>query len=130
MSIELNHTIIWGRDKAAAAAFLSHILDVKVGDQWGPFLPMQLSNDVTLDFADTDAPEVQPQHYAFLLDDDEFDAAFGRLVAAGITYWGDPFHQRAGEINHDYGGRGVYFDDPDGHNMELMTVAYGSTPAR
>ena len=121
MSIELNHTIIWTTDKAVSAQFLGGILDLPVGEQTGPFLPIQLSNHVTLDFADG-AP-VRPQHYAFLVNDEEFDVAFGRIKEAGIEYWADPGHQRPGELNDRLGGRGVYFSDPDGHNMELLTRA-------
>ena len=127
MSVELNHTIIFARDKAKSATFLAGILDLPVGEQWGPFVPVQVSNGVTLDYAD--AEDIQAQHYAFLLDEDEFDAAFARIQKSGLTYYADPFHQHSGEINHHYGGRGVYFTDPDGHNMELITAPYGATPA-
>jgi catechol 2,3-dioxygenase-like lactoylglutathione lyase family enzyme len=127
MSVELNHTIIWAHDKAKSAAFLAGILDLPVGPQWGPFVPVQVGNGVTLDYAD--AENIQSQHYAFLLDEDEFDAAFTRIQESGLTYYADPFHRHPGEINHNYGGRGVYFNDPDGHNMELMTTPYDTTPA-
>jgi catechol 2,3-dioxygenase-like lactoylglutathione lyase family enzyme len=121
MGIQLNHTIVWAGDKAASAAFLAGVLDLPVEARVGPFLPIRLANDVTLDFAD--APQVAPQHYAFLVDDATFDAALARIRAAGVEYWADPMHDRSGEINHDFGGRGVYFADPDGHNMELQTKA-------
>jgi len=121
MSIELNHTIYNAHDKAAAAEFLAGILGLTVGAQTGPFLPIVLSNGVTLDFAD--ANEVHPQHYAFLVADTDFDAAFGRIRDAGITYWADPHHNRPGELNDYNGGRGVYFVDADGHNLELLTKA-------
>jgi catechol 2,3-dioxygenase-like lactoylglutathione lyase family enzyme len=123
MSSELNHTIVWVRDKAASAGFLADILGVPVGPPSGPFVPVQLGNAVTFDFADAD--EVHPQHYAFLLGEDEFDDAFARIRSIGIDYYADPFHQRPGEINHFYGGRGVYFADADGHNLELLTRAHG-----
>jgi catechol 2,3-dioxygenase-like lactoylglutathione lyase family enzyme len=127
MSVELNHTIIFARDKAKSAAFLADILDLPVGQQWGSFVPVQVSNGVTLDYAD--AEDIQSQHYAFLLNEDEFDAAFTRIQESGLTYYADPFHHHSGEINHNYGGRGVYFNDPDGHNMELLTAPYGTIPA-
>ena len=127
MSVELNHTIVWARDKAKSAAFLAGILDLPVGEQLGSFVPVQVSNGVTLDYADTE--DIQSQHYAFLLSEDEFDAAFTRIQESGLTYYADPFHRHSGEINHNYGGRGVYFNDPDGHNMELMTTSYGTIPA-
>jgi catechol 2,3-dioxygenase-like lactoylglutathione lyase family enzyme len=121
MAVELNHTIVWSHDKSTSAAFLAHVLDVPVGSPVGPFAPIHLSNGVTLDYAD--AAEVSSQHYAFLVGDDEFDAALARIRDAGLAHWADPFHRRAGEINHDAGGRGVYFEDPAGHNMELLTAA-------
>jgi catechol 2,3-dioxygenase-like lactoylglutathione lyase family enzyme len=122
MTIELNHTIIWASDKATSARFLADILGVPVGSPTGPFLPIELSNRVTLDFADC-SDTILSQHYAFLVGEAEFDAAFARIRAEGLDYWADPFHQKKGEINHYLGGRGCYFTDPDGHNMELLTKA-------
>jgi catechol 2,3-dioxygenase-like lactoylglutathione lyase family enzyme len=126
MGVQLNHTIVWATDRAASAAFLAGVLDLPVGSPVEPFLPLRLANDVTLDFAgiaDFGASRVAPQHYAFLADDATFDAALARIRGAGVEYWADPMHDRPGEINHDFGGRGVYFADPDGHNMELQTKA-------
>lgn len=119
MSVELNHTIVGAHDKQASARFLAGILGVRVGDEFGPFVPVVLDNSVTLDYMNQD--EVRPQHYAFLVSEEEFDAAFDRIQQAGLTYWADPLHRTPGEINHRSGGRGVYFNDPDGHNMELLT---------
>lgn len=118
---ELNHTIVRATDKAASAAFLAGILDVPVGEPIGTFVPVRLTNGVTLDFMNVDA--VASQHYAFLIDEAEFDAAFARIRESGTGYWADPEHRRPGETNRINGGRGVYFADPDGHNMELMTRA-------
>ncbi|WP_214401288.1 VOC family protein [Pseudonocardia lacus] len=129
MRIELNHTIVHTRDKQASASFLAGILDRDVAPQWGPFLPLPLDNDVVLEFLEVDW-DPAPQHYAFLVSDEVFDAAFARIRESGATYWADPFHHRPGQINHDHGGRGVYFDDPDGHSLELMTAPYGTPPVR
>ncbi|HVW44501.1 MAG TPA: DUF4440 domain-containing protein [Amycolatopsis sp.] len=118
---ELNHTIVNASDKAASARFLAGILGVEVGAPTGPFVPVVLSNGVTLDFADSDA--VRSQHYAFLIGEQDFDAAFERIRTSGVPYWADPMHREPGEINHRGGGRGVYFADPDGHNLELLTRA-------
>jgi catechol 2,3-dioxygenase-like lactoylglutathione lyase family enzyme len=118
-SVELNHTIVWARDKAASAEFLAGILGVPVGDPDGPFLPVRLANRVTLDFAH--AENVHGQHLAFMVSEGDFDAAFARLRAANIPYWADPMHEHPGQINHWLDGRGVYFEDPNGHNMELLT---------
>jgi catechol 2,3-dioxygenase-like lactoylglutathione lyase family enzyme len=86
------------------------------------FEVIDLGNGVSLDYYQKGGP-VAPQHYAFLVDDATFDAALARIRAAGLEYWADPMRERPGEINHDHGGRGVYFADPDGHNMELQTKA-------
>lgn len=127
MRIELNHTIVRARDKQASAAFLATILGRAVEPQWGPFLPLALDNGVVLEFLEVDdAPAAQ--HYAFLVSDDVFDAALARIQDGGTAYWADPFHRHPGRVNRDHGGRGVYFDDPDGHSMELLTAPYG-TPA-
>lgn len=119
MSIELNHTIVHASDKHASARFLADILGVPVGEEFGPFVPVELSNGVSLDYATTS--EVATQHYAFLVNEDEFEAAFARIADAGIAYYADPGGGHPGEINHRWGGRGVYFHDPNGHAMELMT---------
>ncbi|HET6501386.1 MAG TPA: DUF4440 domain-containing protein [Amycolatopsis sp.] len=118
---ELNHTIVPARDKAAAAEFLAGILGLPVGAPLGPFVPVQLSNGVTLDFMTAD--DVPSQHYAFLVGEEEFDAAFARIRETGGEYWADPGHHQPHQINHREGGRGVYFADPDGHNLELLTKA-------
>jgi catechol 2,3-dioxygenase-like lactoylglutathione lyase family enzyme len=125
MPVELNHTIVAARDKRAAADFLARILGLAVGAPFGPFLPVELSNGVTLDFMDADADRIAPQHYAFLVSEDDFDAIFGRIREAGIAYFADPTHQQAG-INHHDGGRGLYFADPNRHNLEIITRPYGS----
>lgn len=122
MAVELNHTIVAARDKQASAEFLAGVLGLPVGNPTPPFVPVRLSNSVTLDYADRDEP-IPTQHYAFLVGEDEFDAAFARIQAAGIDYFADPGHHRLGQINRREGGRGVYFPDPDGHNLELMTRA-------
>ncbi|KAB2974470.1 VOC family protein [Streptomyces sp. SS1-1] len=124
MTVRLDHTIVAAHDQQASARFLADILGLEVGPRYGPFVPVAIPNGVTLDFLDSPGP-VTPQHYAFLVSDDEFDAIFGRIQRAGLTYWADPHHRRPGEINRNDGGRGAYFEDPDGHNLEILTVPYG-----
>ncbi|MEV1068293.1 VOC family protein [Streptomyces sp. NPDC050263] len=124
MSVELNHTIVHSRDNRESAEFLAHILGLEVGAEWGPFVPVDTGNKVTLDFATIPAESIVMQHYAFLVSDEEFDAAFERIRQAGITYFADPHRRQPGEINHDHGGRGLYFMDPAGHGMEIITRPY------
>ena len=122
---ELNHTIIWCRDKHRSSAFLTRILDLPAPRAFFHFLVVDLNNNVSLDYYQKDG-EVAPQHYAFLVSDAEFDAAFGRIREEEIDYWADPARTQAGQINHHFGGRGVYFRDPDDHLLELITKPYGS----
>ncbi|WP_127125619.1 VOC family protein [Georgenia sp. SYP-B2076] len=124
MSIELNHTIVNARDKHASAVFLAGILGLPAPTTYGPFVVVQVENGVSLDFAD-DSGEIRPQHYAFLVGEGEFDQILGRITGLGLTYWADPYHRRAGEINTNDGGRGLYWRDPDGHNLEILTRPYG-----
>ena len=134
MSVELNHTIIPAKDKWISAKVLADILNLEAGPEWGHFVPVKTANGVTLDF-DT-REEFRPGHYAFLVSDAEFDAvsdaefdaAFARIRAQGIQYYADPRRTKPGEINHLHGGRGVYFDDPNGHVMEIITHPYGDRP--
>ncbi|MGI5353071.1 VOC family protein [Streptomyces sp. CA-250714] len=125
MSIQLNHTIVYASDKRRSAEFLAGLLGLQVRPQYGPFLPVVTANDVALDFADAGENPVTPQHYAFLVSEEEFDAVFGRIKEAGLTYYADPGRTRPGEINHNDGGRGVYWTDPDGHVLEIITRHYG-----
>ncbi|KJY29011.1 MULTISPECIES: VOC family protein [Streptomyces] len=125
MSVQLNHTIVHSRDNRESAEFLAHILGLEVGPEWGPFVPVETGNGVTLDFATIPAESITPQHYAFLVSEEEFDSAFEKIRAGGVEYFADPHRKHPGEINHNDGGRGVYFLDPVGHAMEIITRPYG-----
>ena len=125
MAVQLNHTIVSVRDKRESATFLAEILGVDEPTPYGPFLVVQVDNDVSLDFADDDGP-VHPRHYAFLVDEADFDRILGRIQERGLPYWADPGQRRAGEINTNDGGRGVYWEDPSGHLLEIITRPYGS----
>ena len=125
MSVELNHTIVHVRDREASAAFMSEVFGLQPAKPFGPFLVVQVSNGVSLDYMAAPEP-IAPQHYAFLVSEAEFDAIFGRVQARGLSYWADPHCTRPGEINHNDGGRGVYFPDPSGHFLEIITRPYGS----
>ncbi|MEU6767021.1 VOC family protein [Streptomyces sp. NPDC046853] len=128
MSVELNHTIIHARDNRESAEFFADLLGLEITSEWGPFIAVELSNNVTLDFAAIPADKITPQHYAFLVSEDEFTAAYEKIKARGIEHWADPHQKQPGEINTHDGGRGVYFLDPSAHAMELITVPYGGQP--
>ena len=126
MSIRLNHTLVYVRDKRKSATFLTDILGLSASYPFGPFLVVELANDVSLDFIEVGDTEIVPQHYAFLIDEEDFDEIFERIRTRGLAHWADPFRQRPDEINRNDGGRGVYFEDPDGHLLEVLTRPYGS----
>ena len=125
MPIELNHTIVRVRDKRESATFLTEILGLREPTTYGPFLVVELGNGVSLDFADDDG-RPHPQHYAFLVSETEFDQIFGRIRDGQLPYWADPGRRRPGEYNTNDGGRGVYWEDPSGHFLEIITRPYGS----
>ena len=126
MAVLLNHTIVPARDKHESARFLSRVLGVAEPKTFAHFVVVQLDNGVSLDFDDAD--EIDTRHFAFLVDEDEFDEIFDRVKNENVRYYADPGHRMAGEINTRDGGRGFYFDDPDGHNLEILTRPYGSRP--
>lgn len=125
MSAQLNHTIVWCRDKQKSATFLTEVLGLPSASPFGPMLVVQLANGVSLDFYEHDG-EIAPQHYAFLIGEDDFDRVFARIRGLGLQYWADPGKRRPAEINRNDGGRGMYFEDPDGHFLEVITRPYGS----
>jgi len=122
---DLNHTIVWCRDRMRSSAFLTDILGLPPAKPFLHFMVVELGNGVSLDFMEKEG-EVAAQHYAFLVSDAEFDAGFGNIRRQGVAYWADPARQHPGEINTHWGGRGVYFTDPDGHLMEMITRPYGN----
>jgi catechol 2,3-dioxygenase-like lactoylglutathione lyase family enzyme len=125
VSVQLNHTIVACRDQQRSAAFLTGILGLPPATRFGHFLVVEADNGVSLDFAEASGP-ITSQHYAFLVGDDEFGAAFDRIRDQGLPYWADPGRRQAATINHRDGGRGLYFEDPDGHVLEIITRPYGS----
>jgi catechol 2,3-dioxygenase-like lactoylglutathione lyase family enzyme len=125
MPVKLNHTIVYSRDKRASANFFAEVFGFAKPTPFGPFLGVEVDNEVTLDFYQAE-DEVAPQHYAFLVSEPEFDQIFGRVKARGLAYWADPGQRRQGEINRHDGGRGVYFEDPSGHLFEIITRPYES----
>ena len=119
MTTELNHTIVPARDPQTSAQFLAGILGLQVGAPVAHFTLVTLANHVTLDYDRAD--HVAEHHYAFLVSEEEFNAAFARIQDRGITYYADPACQQDGQIYRSHGRRGTYFRDPDGHLMEILT---------
>jgi catechol 2,3-dioxygenase-like lactoylglutathione lyase family enzyme len=123
MNVELNHTIVWCRDKQRSSAFLVDLFGLEAPVEFGPMLVVPLANGVSLDFYERDG-EIALQHYAFLVNESDFDRVFARVGSLGLEYWADPARQRAKEIYRHNGGRGIYFHDPDRHLLEVMTRPY------
>ena len=123
MSVQLNHTIVWCRDKQQSSSFLIDILGLPDPIRFGPMLVVRLDNGVSLDFYESDG-KVSSQHYAFLVSEHEFDQIFARIRNRALEFWAAPGKQQPGETYQHNGGRGVYFDDPDGHLLEVMTRPY------
>jgi catechol 2,3-dioxygenase-like lactoylglutathione lyase family enzyme len=128
MTVRFNHTIVNARDNERSAQFLAEILGLPTPHRWGPFVEVTTADEVALAFINAGG-DVGPQHYAFLVSEDDFDAIFARIAERNLAHWADPHKQQPGEINHEDGGRGVYFDDPDGHLLEIITRPYGSGTA-
>jgi catechol 2,3-dioxygenase-like lactoylglutathione lyase family enzyme len=124
VSISLNHTIVFSEDKTVSAEFFADVFGLPKPKPFGPFLQVETANGVGMDFMTRPAP-VAGQHYAFLVSEAEFDAIFARVRQRGLTYWADPHQAQPNEINEHDGGRGVYFPDPSGHLLEILTVPYG-----
>jgi catechol 2,3-dioxygenase-like lactoylglutathione lyase family enzyme len=124
MAAQFNHTIVWSSDQTKSARFLAEMLGRPAPVRFGRFDVVELDNGVSLDFADAEGP-IRLQHYAFLISEADFDVVLARILARGLDHWADPARHRPGEINHNDGGRGVYFPDPDGHYLEVITKPYG-----
>ncbi|CAM5727762.1 VOC family protein [Mycolicibacterium aubagnense] len=127
MAITFNHTIVHSTDRSAAATFFTELFGLPPAREFGHFLAVELNHGVSLDFSQMpEGTDVVPQHYAFLVSEDEFTAIYDRIRDRGLQHWADPRAQHPGEINHHDGGRGVYFQDPSGHYLEIITRPYGS----
>jgi catechol 2,3-dioxygenase-like lactoylglutathione lyase family enzyme len=129
MTIRLDHTIVPAKDKVASAEFFAEIFGLAVKP--GHFAQVQINESLTFAFADEreawggpgfDPRTGQSHHYAFHVSDAEFDAILGRVMVKGLAYGSGPFSHKDGQINTRRGGRGFYFEDPNGHLLEVMTV--------
>jgi catechol 2,3-dioxygenase-like lactoylglutathione lyase family enzyme len=128
MTVAFNHTLLYAHDSETSAKFLSEILGLPAPERWGPFMVVKTDNGTNLDYIDTDGT-IASQHYAFLVDESDFDAIFERIRARELPYWADPGQRQQGQINRHDGGRGLYFEDPNGHLLEIITRPYGSGDA-
>ena len=127
MPIAFNHTIVAARDKRESAEFLTELFGLPGPTPFGHFLTVNLEHGASLDYTDiSEGEEIRPQHYAFLVSEDDFDAIYGKIQSRGLQHWADPGRQRPGEINTRDDGRGVYFPDPAGHFLEILPRPYGS----
>ena len=131
MAIVLDHTIVPAKDKVASAEFFADIFGLKVKPGQGHFAQVQINESLTFDFADEPeawgGPGFDPRtgkshHYAFHISEAEFEAIFGRVKAKGLAYGSGPYNHTDGQIYTRRGGRGFYFEDPNGHLLEVMTV--------
>jgi len=126
MPAELDHTIVHATDPVASTRFMSEVLGLPPAEPVGPFLAIRTANGVGLDYIRGEPP-IWQEHYAFVVSDPEFDAIFERVKARGLTWWADPAKAQPGRFNTRFGGRGFYFDDPDGHFLEVFTLPFGLT---
>lgn len=123
---KLNHTIVWCQDQEKSAKFLSEILGLPPPRRFLGFLVVDLANEVSVDYLPAEAGEpIALQHLAFLVSEEEFDGALARVRERTTEIWADPAKRQPGRINRHFGGRGVYFEDPNGHLFEIITTPYG-----
>lgn len=123
---KLNHTIVWCQDQEKSAKFLSEILGLPPPRRFLGFLVVDLANEVSVDYLPAEAGEpIALQHLAFLVSEEEFDGALERVRERTTEIWADPAKRQPGRINRHFGGRGVYFEDPNGHLFEIITTPYG-----
>ena len=125
MAAKLNHTIVWCHDQEQSARFLTDILGLPPPRRFSGFLVVDLANEVSVDYLPAESEPVALQHLAFLISEEEFDSALARVRERTSEIWADPAKRQAGRINHHFGGRGVYFEDPNGHLFEIITTPYG-----
>jgi catechol 2,3-dioxygenase-like lactoylglutathione lyase family enzyme len=121
MTAKLDHMIVTARDKTESARFLAGILGLAAPTSLGKFVAVALDHGLSLDFCDVDG-EISGQHYAFAVSESDFDAVLGRVRERGLAYWADPQRTRRGEVARRDRGRAIYFEDPSGHWLEVLTT--------
>ncbi len=129
MSIELDHVIVSARNQQAAAMLLAELLGVPWAESGiGPFSPVYVNDGLTLDFINDEGP-FPVEHFCFRVTDAEFEAILGRIKAAGITYRSAVRGPEDRQVNTQYGGKMVYWNEPEGHQWEMLTVSYARRPS-
>lgn len=129
MTIELDHVIVSARRRDESARLLAHLLGVPCGPaQLGPFFEVYVNGGLTLDFIETDE-DFPVEHFCFRVSETEFDQILGRIKAAGIGFRGAVRGPMDGQVNTSFGGRMVYWNEPEGHQWEMLTVSYARQPA-
>jgi len=126
MPVQLNHTIVAAHDAEVSSRWFAEMFGLDQPERLGHFWQVTTANGVGLDFASVGDRDVPVQHYAFLVSEPEFDEIYGRVVERGLQHWADPQAKHPGQINHHDGGRGVYFQNEDGHFLEIITRPDGS----
>ena len=122
MEITLNHTIVPAYNNVASARFYEDIFGFEYLKEWGHFAVLKINSHLTFDFITKDT--FNTVHYAFKVTDEQFDTIFKRIQDREIAYGSDPFDLENASINHNHGGRGVYFRDPNEHVLEILTADY------
>jgi hypothetical protein len=128
MTIHLDHFIVSARNKTASGMLLAKLLGVRCGEaQAGPFFAVYINEGLTLDFFETDGA-FPIEHYCFRVGDDEFNSILERIKAAGIKYRSAVRGPEDMQISTQFGGRGIYWNEPEGHQWEMLTVSYARPP--
>ena len=122
MEITLNHTIVPSHDNVASAKFYARVFGFEFVKEWGHFAVVKVNPTLSLDFQVTKS--FSKSHYAFKVNDQQFDEILQRIRNEGVSYGSGPYSVEDGKINHNFGGRGVYFRDPNGHILEIITKDY------
>lgn len=125
MTVQFNHTVISSKDKEKSAHFMTDLFGLPAPTSFGPFMVVKLDNNVSLDFVTT-TKEIYSRHFAFLVGETDFDEIFERIRTKNMMYWADHNREHPLQINHNDGGRGLYFNDLDGHFLEIITRPYGA----
>jgi catechol 2,3-dioxygenase-like lactoylglutathione lyase family enzyme len=119
MPVSLNHAIVFAEDKDESASFFTWLFALPEAESWGPFRIVPLDIDGSVLFAEPGI-EIQPQHLAFKVSEEDFDVIYGRMREVGLEHWLDPQKSTSGAFHTSNGGHGVYFNDPAGHNLEIL----------